>query len=47
MIHALRTHAKRTLAAAFAAAFALGSALFNAGGYVFKGLIGQPLSLFH
>ena len=27
MIHALRTHAKRTLAAAFAAAFALGSAL--------------------
>ena len=26
MIHALRTHAKRTLAAAFAAAFALGSA---------------------
>ena len=27
--------------------FALGSALFNAGGYVFKGLIGQPLSLFH
>ena len=27
IIHALRTHAKRTLAAAFAAAFALGSAL--------------------
>ena len=27
MTHALRTHAKRTLAAAFAAAFALGSAL--------------------
>ena len=27
MIHAIRTHAKRTLAAAFAAAFALGSAL--------------------
>ena len=27
MIHALRTHAKRTLAAAFAVAFALGSAL--------------------
>ena len=27
MIHALRTHAKRTLAAAFAAAFALSSAL--------------------